>query len=334
MDLERYRKDAKALLRAFRAADAKALRRADAVLGARAGERFQLSDAQHVVAVEHGSRTWPELKAAAGPAPDPARDMTPLETALYQGARESAELLAGDEISPLALWSAAALGRLDLMARLYGTPEAVAHRPNLAAAGWPPAPPPDDSEETVVGEALCFAALNGRDEAVEWLLDRGADPDGAPYLGVTPLHFAVAFSRPPTVRLLLDPGADPERRDSIHAGTPAAWARDRGNPMLAGLIEGIDTGLEYVPGEPVRLHVDFRRFPYVLDRGRAVDLAGRPDGWRDAAEWIARERIVNISRGGVVSLPVVSAGPGFDAIADRIAKASVELYQELLELLD
>jgi hypothetical protein len=64
MDLEHYRKDAKKLARAFRAGERAAVSRAEQVLGARAHERFRLSDAQHVVAVEHGFRTWPELKAA------------------------------------------------------------------------------------------------------------------------------------------------------------------------------------------------------------------------------------------------------------------------------
>ena len=520
MDLERYRKEAKALLKAFRAGAAEASARAEAVLGARARERFRLADAQHVIAVERGHRTWPELKhaaetaaperpvariglqpvsfyeeraeelaagiaagdeeslalarayvprgvndphivvareygfetwralvagvervrsehegqregspevlaalaairdgdvqrlrvlldehpalagrahrgawqtlleaiaqpdavgerlgvdlgvdpgvvrlliersddldgplnlaacfnraelvrmlldAGADPAPDPSRGLTPLETALYHGARGSAELLAEREISPLALWSAAALGRVDLMARLQGTAGAVAHRPNLADVGWPPAPPAAGDEQTILDEALCFAALNGRDESVEWLIERGASPSGAPYLGATPLHFAVQFFRPSTVQLLLAAGADPTRRDRIHDGTPAGWARHLGHTMLAGLIEGIDTDRSYLPGEPVRLRVEFRRFPYIGDGGRAVELAGRPPGWQAAAESIARDRIVNIGRNGVVSLPVVRDGPGYDAIVERIADASVDLYEELLELTD
>jgi hypothetical protein len=518
--LERYRKEAKALLKAFRAGAAEASARAEAVLGDRARERFRLADAQHVVAVEHGYPTWPALKhaaetaaperpvgriglqpvsfyeerakalaagiaardeeslararayvprgaddpyvvvareygfetwralvasvervrsenegqregspevvaalaairdgdverlrllldehpalagrphrgawqslleavaqpdavgeglgvelgveagivrlliersddldgplnlaacfnrgelvrmllaAGADPAPDPARGLTPLETALYHGARESAEQLAERDISPLALWSAAALGRVDLLARLQTTPAAVAHRPNLADVGWPPAPPAAGDEQTILDEALCFAALNGRDVAIEWLLDRGASPSGSPYLGVTPLHFAVQFSRPSTVQLLLSAGADPTRRDQIHGGTPAGWARYLGRTMLAGLIDGIDTGRSYLPGEPVRLRVEFRRFPYVGDAGRAVALAGRPPGWQAVAENITRDRTVNISRNGVLSLPVVRDGPGFDAIVERIADASVELYEELLELSD
>ena len=330
MDLERYRKDAKALLRAFRAGDGEAAARAESVLGERGRGRFQLSDAQHVVAVEHGYRTWPELKRAAETSE--SRGPTPLEVALYRGARETAERLAENEVSPLALWTAAALGRVDLLRRLDSTPQAVVHRPSFAGLGLPPGPPPGDDEQTILDEALCFAALNGRDDAVEWLLERGADVDGAPYLGVTPLCFAVQFGRSATVKLLLDRGADPTLRDRVHGATPAEWARRIARSDLAGLIEGIETGLEYTPVEPVRLRVDFRRFPYVLDDGRAVELAGRPSGWREVAERIARERIVNVSRAGVVSLPVVAAGPGFDVIVERIARASLELYLELLEL--
>lgn len=62
--MEQYRKQAKSLVRAFRAGDVEAVRRAEAVLGERARQRFLLSDAQHVVAREAGHRTWPELKRA------------------------------------------------------------------------------------------------------------------------------------------------------------------------------------------------------------------------------------------------------------------------------
>src|SRR5579864_1493755 len=96
--------------------------------------------------------------------------------------------------------------------------------------------------------------------------------------------------------------------------------------------ELVETGLEYAPGDPVVLRVAQHKFPYVRDDGAAVERAGRPPGWREAAERLARELVVNISRGGVVSLPVVPAGPGFDAIVERVADASLGLYQELLEL--
>src|SRR5262245_14026694 len=58
MTLEHCRKDAKALVRAVRAGDPEALERA----GSR--DRFQLSDAQHVIAQERGYRKWSDLKRA------------------------------------------------------------------------------------------------------------------------------------------------------------------------------------------------------------------------------------------------------------------------------
>jgi hypothetical protein len=60
--VEHYRREAKALLRAARAGDADARSRAEEALGDRARERFVFADALHVVAVEHGFRSWPAFK--------------------------------------------------------------------------------------------------------------------------------------------------------------------------------------------------------------------------------------------------------------------------------
>jgi hypothetical protein len=62
-DLEYYRKQAKHLLRSYETGDAAARDRAADVLGDRAAERFLLSDAQFVLAQEHGFRTWAEFRA-------------------------------------------------------------------------------------------------------------------------------------------------------------------------------------------------------------------------------------------------------------------------------
>jgi Ankyrin repeats (3 copies) len=284
------------------------------------------------------------LRAGADPAPDPRRGLTPLEAALYHGSVAAAELLAQHTISPLAPWSAAGLGRLDLMETMVDgdgnlLPAATANRPNLADVGWPPAPPPDDDRQTILDEALAFAAINGRDPAVDWLLDRGADVDGRPYLNVTPLHFAVQFDRASTVQLLLARGADPEIRDDIHGGTPLGWAAYQGRDEIARLLDYgrsetiTNTGLAYRPGEPVRLRVTRReRRLTVSDDGVALAQAGRPAGWRPVAERLERELDVNVSGSGVVWLPIVAAGPPLDVIEQRIAQASLTFYQELLEL--
>jgi hypothetical protein len=60
-----YRDEAKSLLRAVRAGDATAARRAHDVLGDRVTRRFVLADALHVLALEHGYRSWPAFKHVA-----------------------------------------------------------------------------------------------------------------------------------------------------------------------------------------------------------------------------------------------------------------------------
>ena len=61
--LEYYRQQAKHLHRTYATGDPAAEARVADVLGDRAAERFLLSDAQFVLAQEHGFRTWAEFRA-------------------------------------------------------------------------------------------------------------------------------------------------------------------------------------------------------------------------------------------------------------------------------
>ena len=62
-NLEYYRKQAKHLQHTYETGDAAAQARVADVLGDRAAGRFLLSDAQFVLAQEHGFRTWAEFRA-------------------------------------------------------------------------------------------------------------------------------------------------------------------------------------------------------------------------------------------------------------------------------
>jgi hypothetical protein len=62
-DLEYYRKQAKHLQRTYATGDAAAQAQVADVLGDRAAERFLLSDAQFVLAQEHGFQTWAGFRA-------------------------------------------------------------------------------------------------------------------------------------------------------------------------------------------------------------------------------------------------------------------------------
>jgi ankyrin repeat protein len=94
----------------------------------------------------------------------------------------------------------------------------------LADVGWPPGPPPRDDQQDVLDEAFALAAFNGGLEALERLLELGADVSGAVHLGLAALHLAVMGRRLETARWLVAHGADRDRRDQIHHGTALGWA--------------------------------------------------------------------------------------------------------------
>jgi hypothetical protein len=134
----------------------------------------------------------------------------------------------------------------------------------------------------------------------------------------------------------------PATRDKTRSSPPRALLvqRRRADTLRHMMVTSelrseteVDTGLEYRSGERVLVRV--MRRPHrvsVTDDGAAVEKAGHPPGWRAVAAKIDRELVVNVSRHGVVSLPVVAVGPGLDAIVRRVGDASLALYQELLEL--
>ncbi len=104
-------------------------------------------------------------------------------------------------------------------------------------------------------------------------------------------------------------------------------------PAAGRVEETVDTGLCYRPGDPVVVRVVRRPHRVTIsDDGAGARRAGRPAGWREAGERVARELDVNVSRTGAVSLPVVEVGPPETVVISRIAEASVALYETLLEI--
>ncbi len=81
---------------------------------------------------------------------------------------------------------------------------------------------------------ICGAALSGRDDAVVFLLDRGADVNNRANYGLTPLMAAANNGHESTVRLLLARGADVNaNRDD---DTALSLALRRGHLMVANLL--------------------------------------------------------------------------------------------------
>jgi hypothetical protein len=95
----------------------------------------------------------------------------------------------------------------------------------------------------------------------------------------------------------------------------------------------VDTGLAYAEGEPVLVTIRQRGSRYDLrDDGRALELVGRPVGWRETAAAAIGAFDLNLTRTGVVFVPAVEGGVDRDWLSRRVAEASPAVYDALLEL--
>ena len=108
---------------------------------------------------------------------------------------------------------AAGLALLDLIDELVPEngplhPDAGAHRAFYRPHGGFPRRQPSDDPREVLNEATSWAARCNRAEAIELLVERGADPDADVYRG-TPLAWAASYNRAAAIRMLLTVGVDP-----------------------------------------------------------------------------------------------------------------------------
>ena len=93
-----------------------------------------------------------------------------------------------------------------------------------------------------------------------------------------------------------------------------------------------DTGLAYARGRPVRVSVRRRGSRYDIDdMGAAVEYAGRPAGWFEAAERAVEALGWNVSREGVVFVQAVE-GRDIDALVRRTGEASMAVLEAVLAL--
>ena len=195
-------------------------------------------------AIRRGDRKRVERAVTDDPprvrAPD-EHGVPALLLALYHGHEELARFLA-DRAGDLTAAEAAALGDVEaLRARLEEEPEA---RDRRSVDGFPP---------------LALAAFFGREEALDLLLERGADPNRAATssAGVRPLHSALAHRDPEVssrlARKLLESGADPNVRQA-GGWTPLHQAAAHGRVDLVELLlaRGADGGAESEDGSRPR----------------------------------------------------------------------------------
>ena len=95
------------------------------------------------------------------------------------------------------------------------------------------------------------------------------------------------------------------------------------------------TDLTYGGTAAVRVLVRHRPGWYDFsDDAAGVEAAGRPDGWYEVALQVVRELDLNLNRRGVVcvSSPDHREQEWLDSLEERVADASLAVYEALLEL--
>lgn len=88
----------------------------------------------------------------------------------------------------------------------------------------------------LLGHAAAFAAARTNIDAVQLLLDLGADVNGKDGGGATPLHWAAHADAAEMARLLIARGALIDVRDSTYKATPLGWAVHLRRPEAAALL--------------------------------------------------------------------------------------------------
>jgi ankyrin repeat protein len=350
MNLEQLRKQAKDLLRAARTGETTARER----VAARHPDppaSIKLSDAQLVIAREHGFPSWPKLRAyveritAHGPALQ-----HPFEDNVNYYAERADGLLAsatdGTE-SAVAAFGGVPLtrrGARQVVAREHGFASWAAlrgHVGTLATSGEPfyrafrlireqnldgLAALLDRFPELVTatgtnGNDLIGLAAGTCDERlVALLIERGADIHRGNAHGWTPLHQAGYLGLPHLARVLLDAGASRNVSGRGDGGTPMIVALFWGHREVAGLLAGEPRNLRAAAGlDDVGL---LEELLSDISRAGAHRAFYRPHSgfpaWRpsdDPAE-IVNEAVSWASRNGSLRAIELLAARGADVDAD------------------
>jgi hypothetical protein len=179
----------------------------------------------------------------------------------------------------------------------------------------------------------------GRPGTVELLLARGAEPNlmaGPPEHPSTALGWTAWGSRS------LDPEGDrtegyvPAARTLISAGASVSEGMaEIAADDVAVLLEEVEPRDErlYETG-PVLVRVRCRGGRCEIDdRGWAVETAGRPPGWLEAAERTVAELGWNVARTGTVFV-TVAADRGIEDLVRRTADAALAVRDTILALDD
>lgn len=182
--------------------------------------------------IDHGARV--DARADGGATP------LALACAYAQGDSALAKRLAEIQLAPSNLRTAVALGRDDLLSQFFGPtnqllPNAGADRESWALSYGFPDRPLNERPDSILADALAFAARNGRIEFATQLLRLGANINAFDYLA-PPIFWAALYNREEMILFLLDQGARLDLRDDEYQRSPADWAAYFNHESLANKL--------------------------------------------------------------------------------------------------
>jgi ankyrin repeat protein len=197
-----------------------------------------------------------------------------------------------------------------------------------------PQPIPQPTREGLLLDAMIFACVNGREEAVRFLLEQGADVNRSMKFGpweVTPLHAVAWAGWPDLVPVLVEAGADLNVRDPEHQSSPPGWA------AYCKQAEALERFLEYSDRFDLRNATEFgcvERFRELFgERHPDEPIEGGPPGvLLRAASAMGHVELVQflLERGADPKL----AGPqGFTALKFAEARGHADVVKLLRDAL-
>jgi ankyrin repeat protein len=174
-------------------------------------------------------------------------DWSPLDEAAYWCQKDAAAILLERGAAIRNLRTASAFGDREQLTRCFDSAGALTSE--AGAISWPfqPLAIPEHlrrDRDQIVTNALIYAAIWGRTEAVDELLRRGAKvndiPAGFDYSG-SALHYAALEGRREVVDQLLRVGADPTIKDTKIGKLPEDWAAHSGHNDLSEYLRHVRT---------------------------------------------------------------------------------------------
>jgi len=195
-------------------------------------------DGPLVAAASIGNTKAAEALLDAGAAINGDGVWSPLEEALYWGNQETVQMLVNRGATVHNLRIAAGLGRVDVIESFFTEDGTL--RPEAGKISSPFRwKRTEGGPQDIIDNALLYACISNRIEAVKYLLNRGAQinaiPPGFDYAG-TALHYAALFGHRGLVDLLIEKGARLDIRDTKVNALAAGWAAHGGHQDLSDYL--------------------------------------------------------------------------------------------------